>query len=45
MPLGIQRAGTERLGPADEKGFVYEESKKGLHNGMCLIVHKLRPGC
>lgn len=37
MPLGIQRAGTERLGPADEKAFVYEESKKGLHNGMICV--------
>lgn len=37
MPLGIQRAGTVRLGPADEKGFVYEGSKKRLHNGMICV--------
>lgn len=28
MPLDIQRAGTVRLGPADERDFVYQERKK-----------------
>lgn len=37
MPLGIQRTRTVRLGPADEKGFVYEESKKRLCNCMICV--------
>lgn len=34
MPLDIQRAGTVRLRPADERDFVYGERKKRLHNSI-----------
>lgn len=36
MLLDIQRDGTVRLGPADERDFAYEErkKKKKLHNSI-----------
>lgn len=37
MLLDIQRAGTVRLGPADERDIVYEEKKKRLHNSIIYV--------
>lgn len=45
MVLDIQRAGTVRLGPADERDIVYEERKKrGCKIALYVSVHNLRSG-
>lgn len=36
MLLDIQRAGTVRLGPADERDIVYEEKKRGCITALYM---------